>query len=117
MDETIRVLKTINKLSYLTEYELTKVSQLMVYNVERGASSVEAARMILRLKKEELQERLRDEVKDLPIDSDTTPKWRDFLIQLSDNIMNGDINTFLDWPVITQTMFVGNASYLDIERK
>jgi len=117
MNNAIKILKTINKVSYLTEYETSKVSHLIVYNMERGASFTEAINIILRLKRKELKERLRDEVEGITIDCDATPKWKGFLSQLSENIMNGDIDNFLNWPVIAQTMFVGNAKYLDIERK
>ena len=117
MNNAIKILKTINKVSYLTEYESSKVSQLIIYNMERGASFTEAINIILRLRRKELQEKLRDEVSGITIDCNSTPKWQGFLSQLSENIMNGDIDNFLNWPVIAQTMFVGNAKYLDIERK
>ena len=60
MNNAIKILKTINKVSYLTEYETSKVSHLIVYNMERGASFTEAINIILRLKRKELKE-LKDE--------------------------------------------------------
>jgi hypothetical protein len=116
MDNTINVLQSLTKISYLSGYSTDKVISILVANMKNENAFHVAANMLLNQAKYERQQKLKDEIADLKVGGNATKKWKEFVEQLSANIKDGDIDNFLRWPVITQTMFVSQANYLGLER-
>jgi len=117
MNDSLNILKTINRVAHLTGYETSIVSYRVIHYLKEGKSFAEAVNLVLERRKKERQQKLRDEVEMVSKNHKTTNRWQGFVDALSDEVSHGDIDNFLNWPVITQTIFVGNAGYLDIERK
>jgi len=116
MDNTINILQSLTKISYLSGYSKDKVISILVANMKKDNAFNVAVNMLLNQAKLERQQKLKDEIADLKVGRNATKKWKEFVEQLSANISVGDIDNFLRWPVITQTMFVSQANYLGIER-
>ena len=117
MDNAIKILQAVNKISYLTGYQPIKVSEILIRNMQRGANFNDAAKLVLQQRHEERKQKLRDEIKEITKVPSATKPWKEFTKALADSVANGDIDNFLSWPVITQTMFVTKGDYLETERK